>query len=93
LEDFPLFLFCRGNTQLLKSEDNIAVIGTRENSEVGARIAKSTAHHFASTGFTIVSGLAKGIDSIAHQAALGLMAKPLLFSLMCKKFIQRRIKN
>lgn len=70
LEDFPLFLYCRGNLELLKSRNNIAVIGTRENSEVGGNIARGTARFFAQSGYTIVSGLAKGIDAIGHQAAL-----------------------
>ena len=70
LEDFPLFLFCRGNVQLLKHIKNIAVIGTRECSEVGAKIAWSTAKYFAEKNYTIVSGLAKGIDAVRHKAAL-----------------------
>lgn len=70
LEDFPIFLFCKGNLSLLQKQQNVAVIGTRENSDVGAKIARSTGLHFATKGYTIVSGLAKGIDAIGHLAAL-----------------------
>ena len=70
IEDFPIFLYCVGNKNLLLENNNIAVIGTRDNSEVGQQIAKNTAYYFAQNGYTIVSGLAKGIDGIAHTAAL-----------------------
>jgi len=70
IDDFPILLFCSGNVELLKSKKNVAVIGTRDNSQVGNRIASITSTYFANEGFTIVSGLARGIDSIAHEAAL-----------------------
>jgi DNA protecting protein DprA len=70
LEDFPILLYCIGNKALLRKEENIAVIGTRENSEVGQKVAKSTAYYFAEKGFTIVSGLARGIDAVGHIGAL-----------------------
>ena len=70
LEDFPILLYCIGNKELLVKDENIAVIGTRENSEVGQKVAKSTAIFFAEKGYTIVSGLAKGIDAVGHIGAL-----------------------
>ena len=70
IDDFPILLFCLGNIELLKSKKNVAVIGTRDNSQVGQRIASITSTFFASEGYTIVSGLARGIDSVAHESAL-----------------------
>ncbi|UEG50316.1 DNA-protecting protein DprA [Ferruginibacter lapsinanis] len=77
IDDFPIFLFCKGNTKLLKNTKNVAVIGTRECSEVGSRIARNTASYFAEHKYTIVSGLAKGIDAIGHKAALDANGKTI----------------
>ena len=46
------------------------MIGTRECSDLGGRIANNTARFFASKGFNIVSGLALGIDTVGHRGAL-----------------------
>ncbi|MCZ6705148.1 MAG: DNA-processing protein DprA [Bacteroidetes bacterium] len=48
----------------------IAIVGTRRPSAYGKSIAYSLAYELASNGITIVSGLAYGIDSVAHQATL-----------------------
>lgn len=77
IEDFPILLFCKGDLSLFESDKNIAVIGTRDNSQVGQRIARGTANYFAKEGYTIVSGLAKGIDAIAHEAALEVGGKTI----------------
>lgn len=70
LKDPPAILFCRGNIDLLKSSRSVAVVGTRENTRLGEVIARRTVEHFSKNGFCIVSGLALGIDAIAHRAAL-----------------------
>ena len=70
LENPPPFLFCKGNLSLLKNTRSIAVIGTRNNSPKGALIATKTIEAFHNRKFIIVSGLALGIDTIAHKAAL-----------------------
>lgn len=70
LESPPPFLFCKGNAALLNETRAIAVVGTRENSNKGAMITAKTVKAFGERGFTIVSGLALGIDTIAHRAAL-----------------------
>jgi len=65
----PPVLFVRGSmleTDVLA----VAVVGTRAPSNYGKDMARSIAHDLARAGVTIVSGLAKGIDGIAHQAAL-----------------------
>jgi DNA processing protein len=66
----PTLLFCKGNLNLLSSPKSITVVGTRENTKLGEKITRKTVGHFSHAGFCIVSGLALGIDAIAHQAAL-----------------------
>lgn len=70
IEDPPVLLYCKGNKALLKNFKNIAVIGTREPTKYGEAAAKKLARKFANEGYTIVSGLAKGIDTFAHLGAL-----------------------
>ena len=70
LEDPPPFLFYKGNLSLLKNTRAIAVVGTRNDSPKGALIATKTVEAFHNRKFVIVSGLALGIDTIAHKAAL-----------------------
>ncbi|WP_225776391.1 DNA-processing protein DprA [Pseudomonas sp. Marseille-Q5115] len=70
LLDPPALLFYKGDFDLLKNPKSIAVVGTRNNTRLGEKIAYKTVEHFSSEGFCIVSGLALGIDAIAHRAAL-----------------------
>lgn len=65
----PSVLYTEGNIDLLNSPC-ITIIGTRAATPLALRIAYSIAAHFASQGFTIVSGLAEGCDSAAHEGAL-----------------------
>jgi DNA processing protein len=48
----------------------LAVVGTRNASSLGARMARKLAGELSEAGFVIVSGLARGIDALAHHAAL-----------------------
>ncbi len=66
----PKYLYAAGNPELLRAGPRVAIIGTREPSEEGARNATALAKALVGAGITIVSGLAKGIDAIAHQAAI-----------------------
>lgn len=67
--DDPQILFVRG--ELAKSPENsVAVIGTREPTEHGRIITDRLARFIASEGWSIVSGLALGCDTIAHEAAV-----------------------
>lgn len=70
IEDPPALLYCKGNIELLTEMDCIAVIGTRSPTEYGKVAAKKIARIFADRGFTIVSGLALGVDTAGHQGAL-----------------------
>ncbi|MFQ5751827.1 MAG: DNA-processing protein DprA [bacterium] len=67
--DAPPILFVRGG-YLSQDVNAVAVIGTREASKRGKDLAKKLAAEFAQQGWTVVSGLARGIDTVAHQGAL-----------------------
>ena len=69
IHDFPKKLYCRGNTSLLNSSC-FAVVGTRKLTSYGKETAQQIVRDLANNGFTIVSGLALGIDAIAHQTTL-----------------------
>jgi len=66
----PIFLYCKGNLSLLSSINNVAVVGTRENTDHGKVITEKTVSFLCENDYTIVSGLALGIDTIAHEQAL-----------------------
>ena len=65
----PLLLYVDGNADILHLPA-IAIVGSRNPSKGGERNAFEFAQHLASVGFTIVSGLAQGIDTAAHRGAL-----------------------
>lgn len=55
--------------QLLQNKA-IAIVGTRANTEYGEKYAKKFANEISKVGITVVSGLAEGIDTIAHKSAM-----------------------
>ena len=67
--DPPLFLYVRG-TLLPQDGNAIALVGTRTPTYYGLAVTKHMAHDLASRGITVVSGLARGIDTQAHKGAL-----------------------
>lgn len=69
LPDAPIFLFYWGDTSLLNSP-SLAVVGSRNPTHYGRQQAQDICRDVAHRGFTIISGLALGIDSCAHQGAL-----------------------
>ena len=68
LPDAPPLLYVRG--QLRPDEPCIAVVGSRLCTNYGRRIGERLVAGLVQAGYTIVSGLARGIDGVAHQAAL-----------------------
>jgi DNA processing protein len=68
IHQMPPILFSRGVPAV--DHRAIAVVGTRQASPHGLKIATAVASELARDGVTVVSGLAKGIDTAAHQAAL-----------------------
>lgn len=68
--DPPPTLFLRGNAQSLNADKAIGIVGSRRATTDGRRAAEEFARDLAAQGVTIVSGLARGIDTHAHQGAL-----------------------
>ena len=66
----PLKLYYKGNLDLLKEERLIAVVGTRNPSSYGKLCCEYMVKKMTNANITIVSGFAKGIDSIAHKTSL-----------------------
>ena len=67
--DAPPLLWALGRVELLAAP-RLAVIGARNASSLGLRMARRLAEDVGKAGFVIVSGLARGIDAAAHEAAL-----------------------
>lgn len=65
----PPVLFCKGDITHL-SAPSVAFVGTRRATEYGIRMTRKLAGGVADAGLCIVSGMAAGIDTIAHKAAL-----------------------
>src|SRR5215467_6662984 len=68
--DPPILLFARGRLELLDSI-MLGVVGTRRPTPYGLAVAERLAGDLARTGLTIVSGMARGIDTAGHKGALG----------------------
>lgn len=69
LPDAPLLLYVSGDPRLLASTQ-LAIVGSRNPTPAGCELAFRFASNLASSGFTITSGMAIGIDGSAHQGAL-----------------------
>lgn len=79
-EEYPLKLrdaanpievfYFRGWWDLINTQKSIAIVGTREPSDDGIKRARRLVKLLVEDGYTIVSGLAKGIDTVAHRTAI-----------------------
>jgi DNA processing protein len=69
LDDAPPLLFVRGHPALLE-RPAVAIVGARNASANGRKMARALAHELALEGLLVVSGLARGIDGAAHGGAL-----------------------
>jgi len=69
ISDAPPILWAIGRQDLLQ-RPMLAMVGTRNASSLGARMARRLAADLGAAGFVVVSGLARGIDAMAHKAAL-----------------------
>ncbi|MCJ2177989.1 DNA-processing protein DprA [Novosphingobium album (ex Hu et al. 2023)] len=70
IEGAPPVLTVRGNAGLAL-RPCVAIVGARNASAGAVKLARDFAHGLAEMGFTVVSGLARGIDGAAHEGALG----------------------
>jgi len=69
LEDAPPLLVAKGNINLLDRQA-VAIVGARNASASACRFARGLAHGLSEDGMVVVSGLARGIDTAAHDGAL-----------------------
>lgn len=69
IDDAPPLLWCLGDVELLK-RSAVALVGARNASAIGQRLARAFAKGLGSEDQVIVSGLARGIDAAAHDAAI-----------------------
>jgi DNA processing protein len=70
IENAPPALIVRGDVALA-SRSCVAIVGARNASAAACRFAREIAHALAEAGTTVVSGLARGVDTAAHVGALG----------------------
>lgn len=68
--DPPPVLYIKGDLSAVTRTDSVAIIGTRQATMSGCNVARQIARNLAQSGYVIVSGLAKGIDTAAHVGAL-----------------------
>lgn len=69
IPDAPVMLFAAGRMELLDTPA-VAIVGSRGHSRYGAEAARFFAAGSVRAGLTVVSGMARGVDAIAHEAAL-----------------------
>jgi DNA processing protein len=69
IDDAPPLLAVRGNLAVL-ARPMIAIVGSRNASAAGLKIAERLAHDIGQAGYVIASGLARGVDGAAHRASL-----------------------
>ncbi|HWA57894.1 MAG TPA: DNA-processing protein DprA [Gemmatimonadales bacterium] len=69
IPDRPTLLFVQGDLTLLE-RPAVAIVGSRDHTEYGGRIARQLAAGAAARGLAVVSGMARGLDAVAHTAAL-----------------------
>ena len=74
--DAPLVLYCRGDLSLLQSP-GFAVVGSRKATRHGRSVAEYMARCLSACGMAIVSGMALGIDRVAHEAALARVGRSI----------------
>ena len=70
LNKAPFVLFYQGNIESLNKHSAVAIVGTRNPTDMGKKVAKRFGNVFAEQGFIVVSGLALGCDTLAHMGCL-----------------------
>ncbi|MBV9391264.1 MAG: DNA-protecting protein DprA, partial [Verrucomicrobia bacterium] len=76
IHDPPTILYVWGTLDK-KDHHSIAVVGSRRTSHYGLECAKKLSYQIAYSGLTVISGLARGIDTAAHQGALAAKGRTL----------------
>ncbi len=76
LHDPPIVLYCLGKLDA-RDQHAVSVVGTRKPSHYGQECTKKLSYQIAYAGLTVVSGLARGVDTLAHTAALAAKGRTL----------------
>ena len=74
--DPPLLLYVWGKLEA-RDRHAIGVVGSRRTTHYGTQAAKKFSYQLAQSGFTIISGLARGIDTAAHEAAVAAQGRTI----------------
>ncbi|WP_346848360.1 DNA-processing protein DprA [uncultured Clostridium sp.] len=69
-EDAPFGIFYKGNISMVNEKENISIVGSRKCTRYGIDVTNSMVEQLGPYEINIVSGMAKGIDSVAHRAAI-----------------------
>jgi DNA processing protein len=69
IDQAPPVLYIRGRLTL-EDEWSVAIVGTRRITVYGRQVAEELASYLGRNGITVVSGMARGVDAVAHQAAI-----------------------
>lgn len=77
IDDPPVLLFYKGNKECIFENKAIAIIGSRIATIHGLKIAERLGCVFGKEGFTVVSGLAKGCDELAHRGCVNVKGKSI----------------
>lgn len=89
LDNPPQWVFAKGNTEILLSKSIIGVVGTRDLTKTGERTAYNCAKELVVRNIVVLSGMARGIDEKAHQAAVDFYGQTIaiLGHGLTKKFV------
>lgn len=101
IHEYPPQLWVTGDESVLRKPNMVAIVGSREATTYGIETAKKIASELARIGFIIVSGMAGGIDTAAHEGALEVGGKTIavLGTGICKtfpasnKFLRKKIET
>lgn len=66
----PPLIFTRGDLSVFDSTPGVAIVGSRDATQIGLEVSKRIANYLGRKGWCVVSGLALGIDAAAHEGAL-----------------------
>ncbi len=70
LKDIPLILYFKGNFDLSLFEKSIGIVGSRQPTDYAIKAIENLSYELSEMGFTIISGMALGIDAAAHKGTL-----------------------
>ena len=76
IDDVPFVLYYKGSFKAIDT-NSIAIVGSRKMTSYGAEVTEKFASELSSFGITIISGLARGVDTIAHKAAIEAQGRTL----------------